>query len=205
MYTWIKFVTKNVTKRRIYSNITKNKFVSDENLLSTLMKLVQEGDHKAFQTFYEFTVDQLAIYLRSQTNLEVEDLLSQIYITIWEKSRQYDPEKGSVKAWMYTMARNIMISEHRRRKEETSIYELEEILEDETQNVERDADSFLNNEKLYKALNKLKKEFKDVIIFRFLEGYSIEETSQILNISNANVRITQHRAIKELRKILEKN
>ena len=37
------------------------------------------------------------------------------------------------------------------------------------------------------------------------EGYSIEETSQIMAISNANVRITQHRAIKELRKILQKN
>ena len=169
------------------------------------MKLIQEGDHKAFQTFYDFTVDQLTIFLRSQTNLEAEDLLSQIYINIWEKSDNFDPEKGSVKAWMFTIARNIMISEHRKRREEISIYELEEILEDKTQNVEKEADDLLNNQKLYKAMSRLKKEFKDVIIFRFLEGYSIEETSQIMAISNANVRITQHRAIKELRKILQKN
>ncbi len=56
-----------------------------------------------------------------------------------------------------------------------------------------------NNRDLYKVINSLKSNYRDVIILRALKELSVPETADILNWNENKVRITHHRALKALK------
>jgi RNA polymerase sigma-70 factor (ECF subfamily) len=60
----------------------------------------------------------------------------------------------------------------------------------------------LQLEKVHIAIKELKPDYQDVIILRFVEDLSLKETAAILKKSEGAVKLTQHRAIKELKKKL---
>jgi RNA polymerase sigma factor (sigma-70 family) len=50
---------------------------------------------------------------------------------------------------------------------------------------------------------RLPERYQTVLHLRFREEYSPQETARILGISTINVRVIQHRALKELRRLLD--
>ena len=58
-------------------------------------------------------------------------------------------------------------------------------------------------EQVRDAIRKLKPIKQDVIILRFILGLPLQEVADILGRTLGSVKITQHRALKELREILE--
>ena len=50
------------------------------------------------------------------------------------------------------------------------------------------------------ALAKLKSEHRDVVVMRFIEGYSALEVAQLLGKTEGAIRTLQHRALERLRK-----
>ena len=54
------------------------------------------------------------------------------------------------------------------------------------------------SKEIYRALGELKSSFREVIILRKIKGFSIEETSKILNWSESRVKSTLFRAIPAL-------
>lgn len=59
-------------------------------------------------------------------------------------------------------------------------------------------------QELYYAINKLKLNYREIIILRKIQFLSIEETSIVLGWSESKVKSTLQRAIEALRKELEK-
>ena len=57
-------------------------------------------------------------------------------------------------------------------------------------------------EKVFTAIKKLSSEHGDVIMLRFIEDISLRDTAKALKKTEGAVKLMQHRAIKELRKIL---
>ncbi|MFP3490958.1 sigma factor-like helix-turn-helix DNA-binding protein, partial [Staphylococcus sp. SIMBA_130] len=46
---------------------------------------------------------------------------------------------------------------------------------------------------------------RNVIILRYLQSFSIQETAEILNFTVSKVKTTQHRALKALKKAMLEN
>ncbi len=61
-----------------------------------------------------------------------------------------------------------------------------------------------SEKQLYLAISKIKPSFRDVIILRKIKEFSIGETAEILGCSEAKVKVDLFRALKVLRKELEK-
>jgi len=61
----------------------------------------------------------------------------------------------------------------------------------------------INLENIKEAIKKLAEKEQNIIIMRFIEGFSPKETAKILEKSEISIRVTQNRAIKKLKKILE--
>ena len=68
------------------------------------------------------------------------------------------------------------------------------------QNVEADATLAVDRSILLAALTKLKKDHRDVIVMRFIEGYSALEVAATFGKTEGAVRTLQHRALERLRK-----
>ena len=60
-----------------------------------------------------------------------------------------------------------------------------------------------DNETLKKAMAKLKKQYHDIILYKFINDLSNGEIAEILGKSEGSLRILQFRALKALRKELE--
>jgi RNA polymerase sigma-70 factor (ECF subfamily) len=51
----------------------------------------------------------------------------------------------------------------------------------------------------------MKDEYREVIVLRFVEDFSISEIADVLNKSKGSIRVLLHRALKVARELLQKN
>jgi RNA polymerase sigma-70 factor (ECF subfamily) len=85
--------------------------------LSALLLQAAGGDQAAFRTFYDRTSAKLfGVILRIVTERgEAEDVLQEVYVTIWRKAAEFDPTRASPVTWTATIARNRAIDRLRAR------------------------------------------------------------------------------------------
>lgn len=85
--------------------------------LSALLARAADGDRAAFREFYDRTSAKLfAIILRILIERgEAEDVLQEVFVTVWRKAAEFDPARASPVTWMATIARNRAIDRLRAR------------------------------------------------------------------------------------------
>ncbi|MBC7520483.1 MAG: sigma-70 family RNA polymerase sigma factor [Sandarakinorhabdus sp.] len=76
-----------------------------------------DGDRVAFRDFYDRTSAKLfGIILRIVIErAEAEDVLQEVFVTIWRKAAEFDPARASPVTWTATIARNRAIDRLRAR------------------------------------------------------------------------------------------
>lgn len=179
-----------------------------KNQVSEIEKFVllaQKGDQEAFGKIYDFLVDQIYryVYYRVQGE-EVEDIVETIFLKTWENIKQYKPQKKSFSAWVFRIAHNLVIDHYRAFKDR--VYDqLDPELPDHSRqhNPIKSAQSTFDNELLKKVLGKMKKQYRDIILYKFINELSNSEIAEILGKSEGSLRILQFRALKVLKQELE--
>ncbi len=85
--------------------------------LSALLARAADGDRQAFGIFYQRTSAKLfGIILRILIErTEAEDVLQEVYVTIWRKAAEFDSTRASPVTWAATIARNRAIDRLRAR------------------------------------------------------------------------------------------
>ncbi len=164
------------------------------------------GKTEAFGLLYDHYQPKIYrfIYLKVSHREEAEDLTHQVFLSAFEKISGFKIKTtASFSGWVYSIARNKVIDYYRLKKntvdiETVQISELKDSREDIM-------DAVMETEKARRAIGKLSPIEQDVIIMRFIEELSPKETAGVLNKSEISVRVIQHRAIKNLRTILESN
>jgi RNA polymerase sigma-70 factor (ECF subfamily) len=106
---------------------------------------------------------------------EAEDVLQEVFITIWRKAAQFDVARASAMTWLVTIARNRAIDRLRSRpaRPNVALEHAAEIADDRPQpdaNLEADGESA----KLLTALSTLDPRHATIIRAAFFEGLSYE-------------------------------
>jgi len=176
----------------------KNRF--KEKLL--LYRIKAKQDAAAFGEIYDSYAEKIYrfIYFKVASEQEAEDLSSEVFLKAWNYFIS-DREIKSVAALLYKIARNKVIDHYRVRKEQIELGEetLVASVDDEAiSEIEKQADLA----RVYKALGKLKDEYREVVVMRYLDDLSIGEISVILDKSKNNVRVLLHRSINALKEVL---
>src|SRR6476659_572566 len=85
-------------------------------LVAALAK-VAAGERNALQTTYRLTSAKLfGVCLRILGDrAEAEDVLQEVYLTVWQKAADFDPARASPMTWLITIARNKAIDRLRSR------------------------------------------------------------------------------------------
>ncbi len=85
--------------------------------LARLLQRVADGEAAAFQTFYDRTSAKLfGVILRILVERqESEDVLQEVYLSVWRKAATFDAAKASPITWAATIARNRAIDRLRAR------------------------------------------------------------------------------------------
>lgn len=75
--------------------------------LNFLLERIAEGDRASLKTLYNLTMPRLsAMLVRMVRRQEVADeLLQDVFVTVWSKADQFDVRRGSAEAWLFSVAR----------------------------------------------------------------------------------------------------
>jgi RNA polymerase sigma-70 factor (ECF subfamily) len=82
-----------------------------------LMLLVKAGDSRAFATLvgrYKDSIYNLAVKMLGDTS-DAEDIAQQVFIRVWQSAERYEV-KSKFTTWLFTIARNLIHNESRRRR-----------------------------------------------------------------------------------------
>ena len=144
------------------------------------------------------------IWSRVSDQQLAEDLTGDVFTSMVLNLPKYRSVGSPFQAWLYRIARNLII-DHSRKASSRKELHLDEVInnsageEDPTQIVE---DQMIVEE-VQAVLGELKPLKQDVIILRFIVGLSLKEVASILGRTISSIKVTQHRALKELRMKLE--
>lgn len=163
-------------------------------------------DEKQFLSLYDENVGKIYRYIFFRVCSEelAQDLTSEVFLKSWQSLGQGKRMKNP-RAFFYQVARNCIVDFYRQR--DKSPLSLEEIAEtaisDKTEGIADTTFRNLEMESVMRALTKISQDYREVIIWRYLDEMEIKEISEILDKSEGAVRVLISRALTSLKEKLK--
>lgn len=120
---------------------------------------------------------------------EAKDATSETFVRVWTSTTEIRVE--SVKAYLFTIARNLCLQNNRRKKRLTS---LDETMRDTTMQPDRVAEVRSELDEALKALQTLPEIDRTVLIMRVEDELSYEDIARSVGLSVAAVKVKVFRA-----------
>lgn len=174
--------------------------------INELVKKAQEGDKVALEQIYKHFFNQVYYYVYSRINSyhDTQEVTSDVFLSMVEGIKKFRGQ-SSFKNYIFGITKN-KIRDYIKNKYKTSDYIQESYFEDQL--FEQLASEEKDNTykiKLRNALNYIYKminpRYAQVLNLRFNKMNTVEETASELGVSVNNVKVIQHRAIKQAEKI----
>ena len=165
------------------------------------------GKASAFGSLYDYYQPKIYrfVLIKVSRREEAEDLTHQVFLHAWQHIGTYANLGFPFSSWLYRIARNQVIDHYRTKKEESAIEAVETDYLFSSENHELRTDQKLMFERAIKAIRTLNEDHQDILIMRFIEELSVKETAASIGKTEGAVKLMQHRAIKELKSLLQPN
>ena len=141
------------------------------------------------------------IFNRIHNYAEAEDLTSDVFAKIVAHIDSYNPEKASLSTWVFVITRNTLIEYFRKQRITEDIDEQQIPVSDEP------VDKIVMEEQqelLAKALEELPEKLRDIVVARYYYGFRFAKIGEMMDISEANARVSHARALAKLKEIIVK-
>src|SRR4030095_5049817 len=168
-----------------------------------LVRRATSGDSEAFAQLYDAYIARVYryIYFRVTDDAAAEDLTSQVFLKAWESLDRYEMGSSPFVAWLYTIARNLVIDYYRTKKESVPLEDVHTLTHNETPVEE--VESRFDLQAMRDALQFLTDEQQQVLILKFIAGLPNENIARIMNKREGAVRALQMRALQTMAKYME--
>jgi len=175
-----------------------------ESTEDSLVERAVQQDRAAFTALYDKCVDRIYrhVYYRVSNQGDAEDITQEVFIRAWKAINKYKRRGAPFVAWLLAIAHNLVVDYYKTRKESIPLDESRAVGGSDETNPEAMTEASLNRSYIRNAVSKLKGDKQKVILMRFIEGFSYGEIAQLLNKSEGAVRVIQHRALGDLRRML---
>ena len=192
--------------------------MGEEKSDSEIIELYKNGEKELFRDLinrYTPPLFNFTARLTGQDN--APDVLQEVFIKAWKNIKKFDSQKASFKTWIFIIARNtttdflrksgfasggkksVLFSDINEDEDENSFEEnikAEDLLPDEALQKLEDIET------LNKTLEKLRPDYREVLVLYYQEEMTFEEIGEILSKPTNTVKSQHRRAIIELRRML---
>jgi RNA polymerase sigma-70 factor (ECF subfamily) len=169
-----------------------------------LIALAKQGDREAFGQLYERYADALYRYLRTRvgSDEDAEDLTENVFVRCFESLETYEERGWPYSAFLYQVARNLLVNHYRQGTSPQPLDEHESIEAREPGLEQRlsDREDVLQARQ---ALSRLPADYQEIIRLRVLMDMPTSTVAEWMKRSEGAVRVLLHRALKALRHELE--
>lgn len=168
-----------------------------------LVAAAVEGDSVAFATLYDRHLARVYrhCYYRTGNRADAEDLAQQTFLQAWLAIRRYRRGASPFIAWLLTISQNLAMSHHRKARA-IAASDLQLVATEEAADPTAALSTALMRDEVRAAILRLRPERQQVILLRFIEGFSVTEVAAVLGKTENNTRVIQHRALADLRRLL---
>ena len=170
------------------------------------MPRIAAGDRAALRQLYLATSAKLfGVCLRILSNKdESEDVLQEVYITIWRRADRFEAGRASVMTWISTIARNRAIDRLRARGPLAYADQIDEMeIEDSAPRAEMLLEAAQSSQALGKCLGELDTRTETVIRTAFFEGITYEALAARMDAPLGTVKSWIRRGLLKLKGCLE--
>ena len=172
----------------------------EQNLIRDAIR----GEALAFGSLYDYYQPKIYrfVLIKVGRREEAEDLTHEVFKSAWESMGGYKNLGFPFSSWLYRIARNQITDHWRGRKEEASLENIDQEYFVAPASLQFDLTHKMEVERVKDAIGRLKPEYQDVVIMRFVEDLPVKDVAVALEKSEGAVKLLQHRAIKELKILL---
>jgi RNA polymerase sigma-70 factor, ECF subfamily len=168
-----------------------------------LLHRVHQLDERALAEVYDHYSPAIFRYAMRQlgdTDM-AEDCVSESFSRLLHALHKGKGPKDHLKAYLYRIAHNWITDQYRRQPPPPLDLDQAMTIADNV-NVQETVEMNLHQKRIRAALKNLPATQRQVIVLRFLEGWSIQEVADSLKRSSGAVKAIQHRATTALKKHL---
>ncbi len=142
------------------------------------------------------------VYYKVQNRQEAEELTQDTFNRVFPKIRDNQVQQEKIRAYVFQAARNMMKDLWRKKARNPKVVNLEDVQESRWSD---DGMEYEREDKLVvkEAMKELSEDYRNVLVWRIVEGYSVQEVAEKMERSPGAVRSLQFRAAQNLKEILE--
>ena len=173
----------------------------------SLIQRAQEGDKVAFNSLigqYRETMFRYAYLIVSDAQI-AEDVTQDAILRIYKYLNRFD-KTHAFRPWALQITRNVARNNNRSwGRYKHMVKRLITFHQRDSVNVESLTVAQQHAQHLHEAVHQLKNDHQDIIYTRFFLDLSVEEAAHILGIAEGTVKSRSHRALKQLKVIIEQH
>lgn len=181
---------------------------ADRTAFDALLAQVATGDRAAFETLYRGAAPtMLGICLRVLPDrAEAEDVLQEVFVSVWHKAAQFDAHRAHGISWLCTMARNRAIDRLRTLPAQATRapIDLAEATPDPDASPDARAETAADRARLDDCLDELDKQRQALIRTAFFEGASYAELARRSGSPLGSIKSWIRRSLQQLKACLER-
>jgi RNA polymerase sigma factor (sigma-70 family) len=166
------------------------------------------GDRGALALVYRDTSAKLfAVCVRIlRDEGEAEDVLQDVYTTVWQRAGTFDPARASPITWLVAIARNRSIDRLRSGAMAVRTRTMEEAddVSDNAPNALAQIESLQEERRLTDCLGELEPRHAVAIRFAFLDGMTYDELARRMDVPLGTMKSWIRRSLLRLRECLER-
>jgi len=156
------------------------------------------NDEAIVRSLYEQHGRSLLAYATRLTGdrAAAEDVVQETLVRAWKHAATLSEERGSVRGWLLTVARNIVTDRARAKAARP-----QEVAESPaTPPIERDhSQSVVDTMVVLEALDRVSPEHRDVLVELYYRGHSVNEAATALGIPPGTVKSRSYYALRALK------
>jgi RNA polymerase sigma-70 factor (ECF subfamily) len=171
--------------------------LDDGHALEGLQNLDQQVIGAVYDQYFS-EVYRYVLYRMGDSSL-AEDVASDVFVRLLEASQNGRGPKTNLKGWLISTASHIVM-DNLRRKYRRPEEELSDTMPDLSPSIASEIDQREQSQIINSAYAQLTPEQQNVLALRFGQGYSLEETANLLNKNVNAVKALQFRALAALQR-----
>lgn len=172
-----------------------------EQLIERCLIQNQEAQLEIYNRFYKAMYN--TAYRILKDTQEAEDIMQEAFLSAFTKMHTLE-NTAMFSAWLKRITINLSIGALKKnnRLQKVSMDTISYSLS-ETEETDEIGDTQIKAEEIINSLQKLKPSYRIVLSLHFIEGYDYDEISEIMNLTQGNVRTLISRGKDSLRKKLQ--
>lgn len=164
----------------------------------------QQGDTQAITILYQRHVQAIYRYVITRVNdvMVAEDITSDVFVRAIETLPNYQQRQVPFLGWLYHIAHGMVVDYYRHSKTRGADQSIEQIDIPLPEHFEHEIFAQMEQTALMEMIYQLTDEQQHIIMLRFIQGYSLRETAQLIGKKENAVKALQFRAVKALARLM---